>query len=243
MVDYMLRTAFSIGVMRKTLEQARMIDIGHRIHFWISIIFVRRCSIGGKDAHPKYRLIHPHIMTGMDTVIDFLESMEGVIHVLDIPGPLLDDLRDEESKVKAVMNIGVRNEGLSEVLDRERVICIIKDSRFRPAPEPTVVLRTDSGQITGMEVFPHQRKEYEGRDDIIWLTSDFVVFTGSSSGTEEAFVMPPVRFPELEEGMGCSDVVSSSPSATSDKMIKERFGLEDDPSLASILVGFNIIKK
>ena len=51
--------------------------------------------------------------------------------------------------------------------------------------------------------------------------------------------MPPVSFPELNEGNGCKDVVSCSPAPTSDKMIKVYYGLVDNPKLASVLVAFN----
>ncbi len=175
----------------------------------------------------------------MEEIIKKLQSMEGVNHVLVLDEELLAELRSEESKVKAVMNIGVKNEGFSESIMREHVICIIKDSRFRPPPEPTVVLMSDTGQVTGMEVFPHQRENFEGRKDVLWLTPDFAVFTSINDGSKEFFIMPPVSFPELHEGIGCKDVVSCSPSPTSDLMIKERHGLDDDPKLASILVGFN----
>ncbi len=178
-------------------------------------------------------------MTGMDEVVKILQAMEGVNHVLILDGGLLDELRAEESKVKAVMNIGVKNEGFSEAITREHAICIIKDSRFRPPPEPTVLLMSDTGQVMGLEVFPHQRKDYEDRKDVIWLTPDFAVFTNVNGGTKEFFIMPPVNFPELHEEIGCQDVVSCSPSPSSDLMIKQWHGLDDDPDLASIIVGFN----
>ena len=175
----------------------------------------------------------------MDDIVMILQSMTGVNHVLVLDRRLLDELRTEESKVKAVMNIGVRNDGFSEAIMREHVICVIKDSRFRPPPEPTVVLMSDTGQVMGREVFPHQRKDFEDRKDVLWLTPDFAVFTNIDGGNKEFFIMPPVSFPELHEEVGCQDVVSCSPSPTSDLMIKQRFGLDDDPNLASIIVGFN----
>ncbi len=54
----------------------------------------------------------------------------------------------------------------------------------------------------------------------------------------EFFVMPPVSFPEISE-MGMKNVVSCSPSAPSDMMLREMHGYKDDPKLASILIGFD----
>ena len=58
--------------------------------------------------------------------------------------------------------------------------------------------------------------------------------------TKQAFVLPPVQFIEVEELEDTCDVVSSSPDPLADLYLKEVFNFEDDPKLASILVGFNI---
>ncbi len=57
---------------------------------------------------------------------------------------------------------------------------------------------------------------------------------------KECFLMPPVSFPELESMPGIADVVSCSPSAPADVMLRTMHGLEDNPKYASILVGFNV---
>ena len=70
----------------------------------------------------------------------------------------------------------------------------------------------------------------------------FVVFLDvvPSEGSREAFIMPPVSFPELNPDNGCKNVVSCSPAPTSDKMIRESRGLPDDAKLASILVAYDV---
>ena len=52
-------------------------------------------------------------------------------------------------------------------------------------------------------------------------------------------MMPPVSFPELTTIKDVSEVVSCSPSPPGDIIIKTNYSLEDNPKLASILVGFN----
>lgn len=86
-----------------------------------------------------------------------------------------DVLRHEEAQVKGSTVVGAYNEGFWTAMERECLICIVK-SHFRHPPEPTVVLRTDDGQILGEEVFPWTKGDYEGRDDIIWLFDSFVMF-------------------------------------------------------------------
>jgi len=174
-----------------------------------------------------------------DTPLEIIRNMTGVLNAFYLDNVILNKLRDEEANVKGSMSIGVINEGFNEALKRERVICIVKDKRFRPPPEPTVILRGDDGAVLGEEVFPWTTHLYEGRNDLIWMGDGFVVFPHVAVKGGEAFVMPPVSFPELNDGNGCKNVVSCSPAPTSDVMIKNHYGLKDDPKLATILVAFN----
>lgn len=173
------------------------------------------------------------------TPIDIIKGMRGVLNAFYLDRPVLDELKAEEATVKSTLDIGVVNEGFNEALVRDKVICIVKDPRFRPPPEPTVILRGDDGIIMGIEVFPHTAKEYQAREDVIWLSDGFVVFPEIKPTNTEKFVMPPVSFPELNPDNGCHDVVSCSPSPTSDLIIKKHHGLKDDPKLATILVAYN----
>lgn len=176
-----------------------------------------------------------------DSQLDLIRGLRGVIHAFYLDRDILEKLRQEESKVRAMGNIEVDNRGFNEALKRENVICIVKDPRFRPPPEPTVILESKAGDIIGEEVFPFTAKKYEGRTDIVWLSDGFVLFPQIQTIGGEQFVMPPVSFPELNESNGCKDVVSCSPAPTSDLMIKNHYGLVDNPKLASVLVAFNRI--
>jgi hypothetical protein len=172
--------------------------------------------------------------------LDILKGMRGVKHAFYLDDDLLQELKAEEATVRSTMDIGVVNEGFNQALERDKVVCIVKDARFRPPPEPTVILRGDNGLLLGVEVFPHTANEYKDRTDVIWLSDGFIVFPEVRAEKSECFVMPPVSFPELNPENGCHDVVSCSPSPTSDVMIRKRYGMKDDPKLASILVAYNL---
>jgi hypothetical protein len=174
-----------------------------------------------------------------DKPLNIIKGLNGVLNAFYLDSVVLNELREEESKVKGTMDIGVVNEGFNEALRREKVICIVKDKRFRPPPEPTVILRGDDGAVLGLEVFPHTAHLYEGKDDVIWMGDAFIVFPHIAVKGGESFVMPPIPFPELNEGNGCLDVISCSPAPTSDLRIKKYYGLADDPKLATILVAFD----
>lgn len=178
-----------------------------------------------------------------DEQLEIIRGLRGVIHAFYLDKEILEELREEESKVRAMGDIEVQNEGFNQALQRECVICIVKDPRFRPPPEPTVILESGNGQVIGEEVFPFTAKKYEGRSDVVWLSDGFVLFPTVPANGGEQFIMPPVSFPELNESNGCKDVISCSPAPTSDLMIRKHYGLMDNPKLASVLVAFNRIKK
>ena len=178
-----------------------------------------------------------------DLPLSIIKGMRGVVDAFYLDRDILEKVRKEEASVKAVGSVDVVNEGFNQALTREKVICIVKDPRFRPPPEPTVTLKSGDGRLMGVEVFPETAKDYLGKDNLIWLSDGFVVFTDvmPGEGGSEAFVMPPVSFPELNESNGCKNVVSCSPAPTSDKLIREYKGLPDDAKLASILVAYDPI--
>jgi len=174
--------------------------------------------------------------------LEIIKGMRGVVHAFYLSQEILNLMRIEEQKVRATGNIGVNNEGFNQALTRDHVIALVKDPRFRPPPEPTVILVSNSGELMGVEVFPFTAKQYLARgNDVVWLSDAFVMFPEVHGDGGENFVMPPVSFPELNESNGCKDVVSCSPAPTCDLMMRLYYDLQDDPKLASVLVGFNDI--
>lgn len=179
-------------------------------------------------------------MAKVQEVIDLLKGMKGSVHVFKLDDQSRRKLVEIESEVKATLGISCMNQGVEECLERQHVIVVIKDSRFRPPPEPTVLLVADQGELVlGREIFPHERGEYEGKANVVFLSQDFIVFTDRMPRSRECFLMPPVPFPEVAELPEVSDVVSCSPSPPADMYVRAVHGLPDDPKLASILIGFN----
>ncbi|AIZ56499.1 hypothetical protein Mpt1_c06120 [Candidatus Methanoplasma termitum] len=171
--------------------------------------------------------------------LEIIKGMKGVVNAFYLDKTVLDQMRAEEGKVKAMGDIAVLNQGFNDALEKDHVIAIIKDPRFRPPPEPTVILVANTGEIMGLEVFPFTAKEYLNREDVVWLSDAFVLFPNVKGKGGERFIMPPVSFPELNESNGCSGVVSCSPAPTCDLIMRKYYDLKDDPKLASVLVGFN----
>ena len=179
-----------------------------------------------------------------DLPLKILKGMRGVRDAFYLDKDILAKVKAEEDTVTSPgTGTGVRNDGLNEVMKRDRVICIVKDPRFRPPPEPTVKLESDDGLCLGTEVFPDTQDQFINKDNCLMVSDGFVVFLDvvPKEGSTEEFVMPPVSFPELNESNGCRNVVSCSPAPTSDDMLRAYRGLPSDAKLASILVGYDVV--
>jgi hypothetical protein len=178
-------------------------------------------------------------MVTIDEVVDFISRMEGSKHVFPLKVDAKENLIKIEENVKATFGINCCNNGVMDCLARKNIIVIIKDSRFRPPPEPTVLLMADEGMIIGMEIFSEQKKQYLDREDVVFLSDEFILFLDPKPKNREYFVMPPVSFPEVEKMPGTKNVVSCSPSPPGDMYVRSLHGLPDDPKLASVLVGYD----
>lgn len=172
--------------------------------------------------------------------LEIIRKMKGVRYAFYLSRDTIDKMVAEEATVRAAGGkISAENAGFNEAVTRDHIIAIVKDPRFRPPPEPTVILTDGFGRKLGEEVFPTNKDSYDARDDIVWMFDSFVLFLNVKGEGKEKFVMPPVSFPELNESNGCKDVISCSPAPTTDKLMRECNGLKDDSRFASVLVAFN----
>lgn len=179
-------------------------------------------------------------MASMNDVLELLKGMRGTVYAFVLNDDCRGKIWDIEKDIKAALGIPVINKGVEECLKRKHVVCIIKKASFRPPPEPTVMLLTDTGVVLGEEILPPYKKKFleNIREEYMWLSEEFVIYPERRGGQKEFFIMPPVSFPEVE-ALGFHNVVSCSPSAPSDMMLREMHGYQDDAKLASILIGFN----
>lgn len=130
------------------------------------------------------------------------------------------------------------NRGVAEVLSRQRVLCLFKDPSFRPPPEPTLLLVDEAGRVLGRELLPGEVPSAERR--VAYLGKDFVLFSGERPQGQYRFLLPPVRFPELEGIPRVERVVSASPDTPQDDYLRNRFAVPTGRHYASVLVGYDV---
>lgn len=150
------------------------------------------------------------------------------------------DRRDREALRSRATPTSADNLGVAEVLSRDFVACLFKDRTFRPPPEPTLLLVDERGQVLGREVVPEEPPPKPGERRFAFLGKDFVLFGDMNPSGRLRFLLPPVRFPELEHVAGIHRVVSASPDTPQDEFLRERLRVPKGRDLASVLVGYDV---
>jgi hypothetical protein len=176
----------------------------------------------------------------LEEVENVLAGLRGVRHTFYLTGEMREGLGRLERRYPPIGPLTVQNDGVLECLKRHHVACIVKDKTFRGPNHPTVVLVNGNGAVIGRELLRGEKVKPGEGTKTLFLGKDFVVFVGKESGKGSRFVLPPVEFEEVEAVRGTARVVSSSPSTTGDLFLRKKAGLEDDPKLASILIGFDL---
>jgi hypothetical protein len=195
----------------------------------------------------------------VETALRTLAELPGIVAVKQVGRDTVRRIVELEERYEKGALVPLKNLGVRIALQRDVAIGILKDRHFREPPEPTVYLveeDPDSGgspehritvegkgyTIVGEEVLA-SRKPYG--EKIISLGDSFVIFPErrSSGATPSFFLVPPLGFPELEAiagRLGLAGVLSISPSANADTCLREECGFPQDPSLATLLVAFDL---
>ncbi|MCU0860558.1 MAG: hypothetical protein MUE55_08255, partial [Thermoplasmata archaeon] len=94
--------------------------------------------------------------------------------------------------------------------------------------------------VIGKELIRGEQVQPKPGQRLLNLGKDFVIFYDGSRSVNARFVLPPVPFAEVEVLEGVERVVSSSPSTVGDLLVRRSAGLDDDPKLATVLIGFDL---
>jgi len=206
---------------------------------------------GGKDPAVKEERLR--------SIQRLIAGLHGIVGVSPVEPEVLDRVVTQEERYEKGNFIPLSNLGVREVRGSDAVLALLKDNHFREPPGPTVYLveevvepNTAAGthllevgerrfRILGEEVLAG-RQPY--REKTLFLADSFVLFPERRAAPRvpSFFLMPPLGFPELERRqreLGISRVISVSPSALSDQILREACAFSPDAALATLLVGFD----
>jgi hypothetical protein len=181
-------------------------------------------------------------------ITTMIEEMDGVLKVEKLSNEDIATIIEIESNRDNDI-IPVINDGLKECFRRDFSVVLFKDSHFRVPSNPTLMLITEDGKILGHDIFSKEEKEkFKNDKNAYFLSNDFVIFKDNLGNKElkpkkQYFILPPVEFPELNNIKTITEVISSSPSTYTDVYLKNKYGVPEDPKIATIIVSFSLSKK
>jgi hypothetical protein len=135
------------------------------------------------------------------------------------------------------------NKGVWETLSRESCFVMILGSQEVPYTplDHAIYLLDQKGQIVGEFLNEERRREMKSRDDVYFLSEDFVLYSGLEIHGEPYFLVPEIEFHGLDNVEGVSRVTSASISTPSDCLIRSAIGLTAR-RLWTHMVGFDYAK-
>jgi len=169
-----------------------------------------------------------------------LSEVEGAVDAVVFDENLADRIRDEEETVKSMAGPDVINKAYTETYNRSVKICVFCDRKISTHDGSSLTLEDPEGHIMGMTLTKSMIEEYKDRQDVLWISDDFIMFPEVPARGGERFILHPMKFPILDEKDGCYDVVVASPAPSSDIIIKRHYGVSLKEDLATMIVGFNI---
>ncbi len=184
----------------------------------------------------------------------FVLGLRGVLAAVAFPDSAHTVVLDAEDGYERGAALPVSNLGVRLAFARENVVVLLKDGSFRRPPTSTLYL-VEEGEAPEAETIRVADRSYHvlGEESIaldtapagtLSISETFRLYPDRRSHPSRAagFLLPPVRFPELETepwSARAADVVSASPSTAADLVIRRVCGFAQDPRLATLVLGFN----
>lgn len=191
-----------------------------------------------------------------EKILRILRTIPGVHRAVQLSDAERRRAVELEERNEMSSAIPVRNLGVRILAERNTCFALLKDGTFRSPKVPTVFLVEEDAPEDSAHVLTVAGRRYaivgeevlSGRgsstEPTIFLESSFVIFPERRRRADVPclFLLPPISFPELEgeaAALGIRDIVSISPSLSTDALLRESFRFPLTNDLATILIGCN----
>ncbi|NYT12350.1 MAG: hypothetical protein GKC03_07375 [Methanomassiliicoccales archaeon] len=173
-----------------------------------------------------------------------IRQLPGVIDMIFLDPQLKEKIvqleREAETNGAAGGLMPFRNLGVWESLSRDISIVIVFESDTIVLGDSQPLIMVDEkGNIIGEFVNEEKRSQLMGKEDVHFLSEDFVIYTHLEVEGDPIFVMPNLEFKYIEDIDGVARVASGSISTLSDHHIRCLMDYENTKHWTH-LVGFDL---
>jgi hypothetical protein len=173
-----------------------------------------------------------------------IRQLPGVIDMIFLDPQLKEKIvqleKEAESNGAAGGLIPFRNLGVWESLSRDVSLVIVFESQTDILGDSQPLIMVDeNGNIIGEFVNEERRSQLMGKEDVHFLSDDFVIYTDTEVKGNPIFVMPMMEFRYIEDIDGVIRVASGSISTLSDYHVRCLMNFETTKHWTH-LVGFDL---
>lgn len=179
-------------------------------------------------------------MDVLKKVIAYLKSQIGIVGVFEMDDTISSDILRIERSIRTRSEHDYISVGYDIAMERKHRLCVFYTNDFQKDMRLRLKLETEDGTVIGTNILKGEAKDYSGREDILWVSDDFVVFPDVQGKGEERFILYPYDYTELHEvAPGCSNAIGISPTLSSDLYLKEHAGTSGDGMAFTTIVAFD----
>lgn len=169
----------------------------------------------------------------IDMVKETVKKIPGVKEVIFCDSVLRKKMMELEKEAESNGAAGgmmtFQNIGVSESMDREYCFFIIVDPEepLNNYGSNPLTMIDEAGQVVGEWVNEEKAAKLRERDDVHFLSDDFVIYESVEVVGKPYFIIQDMGFEYIEEVEGVKNVSSGSISGPADQYLREQFGYGD----------------
>lgn len=178
-------------------------------------------------------------MGSLEKVVERFKTMDDKLHAFFVPTEEeLKSFFDMEAGMQTSSGMPMINRSLEESVKREHHICIIQKKILDWVPHHHMTMVDSKGNIVGFDIIDGLEEDIYGRDDLIWLSDDFVMLPDACQG-EVFIVLHPCPITLFDDDPEVNDMILMFPAAPVDDLIRDTYGIPHVRDYNSAIVSFN----
>jgi len=177
-------------------------------------------------------------MNTVENLMKKILSLNGVYAAFIPTENQIDEIFEVESRAGSLSGFPLHNLSLEESMKRRHHICIFQKFDMNEVEHHLIKMVNKHGDTAGFDIPPRLRHEVEGRDDLVWVSDDFVMDPEYATGPVTLVVNPcPVYI--FDKGEGVENAIQMIPAAPADNLMRDIFMVSRSPSLSSAIISFD----
>ncbi len=173
-------------------------------------------------------------------IIETLKKHKGVQKVEPLDNDIIDKIKEEDLSVGTSFGMAIDNQALYDCFSKDFVLCVYANYSFQHSVNSTMMMKDSNGNVVGHDISEVQIKEYQDKEDLVWLSDNFVLYPNVDMNEDLRLVMMPQEYRGFSYEDGVSEATIFYPMPSTDCMIRNKYGDLMDPQIATLIMGINL---